>query len=536
VSSPIKRAETAQARKIFPISKVDPKDTKIEVNCRSIKPILVYFEEKYGSGKLEDFIYSTKMDIGYLEDRNNWVSYEYFCGLLDALVRYTGDPMSPFVAGTYGTKRECFGGVANLFMQLGSPGTAYKMIVDLTHTVSKVGRLKMVELNRNNCTITLLDHHRQVRNNCLIFQGLLSAVPTLWNLPPATVKEVQCSIKGGDSCIYYITWQNKRLHMWGAIGIAAGLAADFLLYVYGMPFASVFALAALPLIGYLAGRIIDYKRTVAELAGTNEKDSNDLLGSIKTIEKLNADLQAKVEQRTNELRNALDELQRSHERLVRSEKMASVGRLAAGMAHELNNPVGALRSYIQDIMEDTTLEDPRWERLSRAEKATGRCKRLVNDLLTFARESKDSRSVDINSIVEKAFLTARDEIAGDRVKFSKEFEAGLPFIKVDPLQIQQVIMNMIMNAYDAIKDKGAIVIKTHRLDNAIAISISDTGCGIPKEIQDKVFDPFFTTKAPGKGTGLGLAISYDIIKRFNGDIQLKSEKDVGSTFLITLPI
>ena len=155
--------------------------------------------------------------------------------------------------------------------------------------------------------------------------------------------------------------------------------------------------------GYFLGRRWDYRIALKDSININEKESKDLMESIETIEKLNIELQEKVERRTAELHDsnvklqkALDELEKSQDLLIRSEKMASVGRLAAGMAHELNNPVGAIRNYIQDVLEDIPSDDPQHERLERAEKATGRCKRLVGDLLTFSRESKELKLVNIN--------------------------------------------------------------------------------------------------------------------------------------------
>ena len=527
-------------RKIYPISKIDPNDTKIELNCRTVKSTLLYFEEKYGRKKLEEFIYDTKMNLDYLEDRNNWISYDYFCRLLAKLVEYTNDPKAPFIAGTYSTKnqKELYGSLGRFYSRLNSPSTTYKLIVEFASRCTKINEFRISNLKKNSCTISLRfsGNYKQDKNNCLNVQGLLASFPTMWGLPLAKVRETRCAAEGGDSCIYEISWRNRPSRLYGLLGLLIGLVFVYVVNTFLATSINILALIMIPLVGYLIGRIKDYRVTIKEIADINEKESKDLMESIETIEKLNIELQDKVEKRTGELRKALNELKKSQDQLIHSEKMASVGRLAAGMAHELNNPVGAVRNYIQDMLEDIPADSPLWERLMRVEKATGRCKRIVSDLLAFARENKESKMVDINGIIEKTLEGAQEEISNPKITISKELEPDLPEVKADPLQIQQVFMNLIMNASDAIKGEGQVIVRTSKTPRNIIVEISDTGEGIPEEIQDKIFDPFFTTKAPGKGTGLGLAISYNIIKRFNGDIRVKSQKGTGATFTIILPL
>ena len=526
-------------RKRYSVSKIDPNDTKIELNCRSVKPILLYLEEKYGREKMEEFIYDTKISLDYLQDRNNWISYEYFCRLLEKLVQYARDSKAPFTAGTYAAKKECFGALESFFSSLGTTAGTYKLGLEFALRYTKIGVFKMLELKKNYCMVEVryFSNYRQNKNNCLNLQGIFASVPSLWNLPLAKIKETQCAAKGADSCVYKISWQNKPSHLLGLLGTLIALIFVYTAEPILKTRVNAFPMAAIiPIFGYLVGRIGDYKITLKDIVDIREKESRDLIESIETIEKLNIELQEKVEQRTEELQKALDELRKSQNQLVQSEKLASVGRLAAGMAHELNNPVGAIRNFIQDVLEDMPQGDPKRERLERAEKATGRCKRLVNDLLTFSRESKELKSVDINDIVGSALADAEVQIANPNIRISKELKPDLPKINIDPFQIQQVLMNIIMNAADAIKKEGRITVKTSSSPENIFVEISDTGEGIPAEIQNKIFDPFFTTKAPGKGKGLGLAISYNIVKRFNGDIHVKSEKDKGATFTITLPL
>lgn len=517
-----------------PAVDINPNDTKIELNCRTVKPILIYFEERYGRKALKEFIDKTGLNLEYFEDNSNWISYDYWRRLLKALVEYTGDPNTPFVAGTYTAKKSSYGSLETYFSRLGTPATAYRLMAEFGARYNKIVKTEVTKLKKNSCTITLryFDSYKQDKNNCLYVQGTFASFPTFWNLPPAKIKHIQCAAAGADSCVYELSWTNKNSYVCGLSGLLAGA---LLIFFFGKEW-GVFIWMGVLIIGYLAGRIKDYRNSLKNSIKVNERESKDLIDSIETIEKMNIELQDKVERRTRELKDALEELRKSQHQLIQSEKMATVGRLAAGMAHELNNPVGAIRNYVQDVLEDITPQNSLWPRLKSAEKATGRCKRIVNDLLSFSRESKQTEEVDINHTIKKVITNAKEDILKPGIKIVKELEPDLPKVRADSVQLRQVFMNIIMNAADAIKDKGQITVKTGIVPGGISVEVSDTGMGIPRELRSKIFDPFVTTKAPGKGVGLGLAISYNIIKRFDGEINVTAGRNNGATFTITLPV
>ncbi|MFH1836517.1 MAG: ATP-binding protein [Candidatus Omnitrophota bacterium] len=532
-------------KKIYPLSKVSVDDTRVELNCRAVKAIILYFGNIYGQQELENFVYKTQMSLDYLEDPHNWISFDYFCRLLKSLVEYTGDPKAPYNAGIYTCKVKTFGALSNIASRFGSPRSMYKLTVEVSPMYAKMDTFSISDLKRNSCTITLRMNkgYKQDKNNCLNLQGTFASIPLLWNLPQAKVKEEECSADGKEACVYKVTWKNKPSHLFGILGFLAGLVALASVKLYFFNESLFTLLSLLPIVGLFIGKNMAYKKVLSENLNANEEESKDLLESLLTIEKLNIELQGKVEKRTEELnasneelKMALTKLKESQEQLIQSEKMASVGQLAAGMAHELNNPVGAIRNYLQDILEDTKKDDPRWERIKSAEKATWRCRKIVSELLTFARESYEGEATDINVIIESLITHAKEGISNPKIVIINELTPALPRVRVDGPQIKQVLMNIIMNAADAIEEEGAINIKTSSNGPNLLIEITDTGTGISKDIQTKIFDPFFTTKPPGKGTGLGLAISYNIINRFNGNIQVKSEEGQGSAFLITLPV
>ena len=220
-------------------------------------------------------------------------------------------------------------------------------------------------------------------------------------------------------------------------------------------------------------------------------------------------------------------------RLIQSEKLFMLGKLAAGVAHEINNPLTIISLHTQ-IMLKKTWDEKTDSRLKIINKETKRVARIVKSLLEFAHQSEPKiGSVDINREIDNVLNVLEPQFDGTKITTDLE---PLPFIMADREQIQQAIMNMLTNSIQSITTDGEISIKTAAKHDHIEISIIDNGCGIPRDNIGRIFDPFFTTKKPGEGTGLGLSICYGIIKKHNGSIDVKSEVGTGTTFTIRLPI
>ncbi|HLB24836.1 MAG TPA: ATP-binding protein, partial [Nitrospirota bacterium] len=221
--------------------------------------------------------------------------------------------------------------------------------------------------------------------------------------------------------------------------------------------------------------------------------------------------------------------------LVEAEKHASVGILAAGVAHEINNPLTAVLTFSNLLLEQMPKEDPRYERMRMVARETERARHIVRQLMGLAKETplalaKKNVNQPIRDIVES--LLAQGEL--DDVDFHLNLSPDLPLVMADCGQIGQVVLNLILNALHSITPPGAIEVLTRTDGRYVDIEVSDTGCGIPAEHLGRVFDSFFTTKS--KGTGLGLAVSYRIVKRHGGDIEVRSEEGKGSTFTVRLPL
>jgi two-component system, NtrC family, sensor kinase len=286
------------------------------------------------------------------------------------------------------------------------------------------------------------------------------------------------------------------------------------------------------------------------LADTIVKPINYLVKVSKRISQ--GDFSVKVEERS---RNEIGELEktfslmasslqeRDHEikrlneqRLMRSEKLASIGRLAAGIAHEINNPLTAVLTFSSLLLRKAV--EPQKEKLEIIVKETTRCREIVRGLLNFARQNEPLKQIcSVNDIIENALSLTRNQIkvSESRVAVIKEF-GDLPAISIDPNQMLEAFINIIINAIDAMSGGGTLRVTTLKMDGEgkIEIRFTDTGCGIPKEHLEQIFDPFFTTKEPGKGTGLGLAVTYGIVERHQGTIDVESEVGKGTTFTIRL--
>jgi signal transduction histidine kinase/iron only hydrogenase large subunit-like protein len=246
----------------------------------------------------------------------------------------------------------------------------------------------------------------------------------------------------------------------------------------------------------------------------------------------------------DQLRVALKEVEESHsqlaaaqEALVQSEKLASMGQLAAGIAHEVNNPLGVVLMYSHLLLDECEPKAKMRDDLVMIAEQADRCKKIVAGLLHFARQNKVCRApTDLCELVDRAMRVVN---VPEKIHLRIEHDLSDPIVEIDRDQIVQVLTNLVSNAIAAMENGGDLVIKTHGDEHWARLSVSDTGVGIPPENAKKIFDPFFTTKQMGKGTGLGLAVTYGIVKMHCGDIRVDSQADptkgpTGTTFTVTL--
>jgi PAS domain S-box-containing protein len=236
--------------------------------------------------------------------------------------------------------------------------------------------------------------------------------------------------------------------------------------------------------------------------------------------------------------NMEKKLQQTHLQLVSSEKMASLGKLAAGIAHEINNPLGGILIYSSLMIEDLTETDPKRGDLSRIVQEASRCKDIVKSLLEFARQTEPKMEpTDINRAITDGLFFLENQALFHNVHIIKKLDPFLPFIRGNASQLKQVLINIIVNAAEAMHGNGTLTITSYPSQDrkSVFLEFMDTGEGIAEENLTRIFDPFFTTKAVGKGTGLGLSTSYGIVESHGGKIRVKSKVGEGTTFTIELP-
>lgn len=246
----------------------------------------------------------------------------------------------------------------------------------------------------------------------------------------------------------------------------------------------------------------------------------------------------------------ITERKQTEEELSRSEKLASLGQLAASVAHEVNNPLAGIMVYVKLLLKKYRNGEIQSEstegQLVKIEKELDRTTRIIRNLLDFARQSEPSmRPIEINKVIEAALLLVGNQINLENISLEKELDPGLPLVLADADKIQQVLINIILNSIQAMPEGGKLTISTSTTDsikikdtfkNCVRIDIRDTGVGIPKENLHKLFTPFFTTKEKGTGVGLGLSVVHGIIGKHKGKIDVESEPNVGTTFSIYLEV
>jgi len=338
-----------------------------------------------------------------------------------------------------------------------------------------------------------------------------------------------------------IIWQ--RIVPMGLIIISGGIGITFLLSKYFVAPLKHMASITLDIARGDLTRTVDIRSDdeIGQLSLNFNNMTRALKVSYDEKENIMAQLRENVnnlEKANKELVNINEQLSETQDRLVRSEKLAVVGKLASGVGHELRNPLGAIKTALY-IIRKTNLNNNVINNSQKSnqlfeiiEKETERSVKIVNDLLGFSRTAKPAVSpADIKLIIESSL--SRVKIPAN-IEEKVLLEEPLPLISVDATQIDQVFVNLIQNACDAMQKGGLLTIHARKENEFLAVTFTDTGCGIPENAKNKIFDPLFTTKP--KGMGLGLAISANIIQRHEGYIDLKSKEGEGASFIVKLPI
>jgi signal transduction histidine kinase len=246
---------------------------------------------------------------------------------------------------------------------------------------------------------------------------------------------------------------------------------------------------------------------------------------------------AEISAANQQLAESLRKVQEAQEQLVQSGKLAAVGQLAGGLAHEINNPLGVILGFAQGIHRRLKEGDPLFMPVGSIVREGLRCKALVQELLTFSRTARKSNEpCELNQVVESALFLVETKARTLGIAVVQELAADLPTIEANPIQLQQVVVNLGTNALDAMGEGGILTVRTGRCAGGLEIAVKDTGSGIPPEVVARMFEPFFTTKEVGKGTGLGLSLVHEMVRQHGGTIVVDTEVGRGTTMRIELPV
>jgi signal transduction histidine kinase len=320
--------------------------------------------------------------------------------------------------------------------------------------------------------------------------------------------------------------------------------------------------------GRLLGVIALSRQGVEHPFAENDRQRLGLFTSHAAIAMENARLYREVQEHAEALERRVEErtraLKETQVELVQSAKLAAVGTLAAGVAHELNQPLTVIRGYAQGLLAEDSLDAEVKTDLDRIQAQTIRMAKIINHLRDFSRQSRGIlEPVVLNEVIEAAFTLVSQQLHLRNIKVVTELDPALPMVRGDRVQLEQVFLNLITNARDAMQPQGGgrLTVTTRRVDWStgqlvdssrpidqstarpldasagwLEAAVADTGPGVPEAIQDRIFDPFFTTKEVGQGTGLGLSISYGIVREHGGEIRAENRPEGGAVFVVRLPL
>jgi signal transduction histidine kinase len=504
-----------------------------EISCRFLTPLLDAAEAEQRTAGLNDLLAHWSLSLAELRDSSNWVSLR-FC---EALIEWLGSELGADVLAERVTRavfsRRAMGGMYPVARALGSPRVGYAALPRLLTRLSKVSVATLSDIRPGAAELiyrpSLPEYKARSPLFCYLRKAQLAAGPTLWKLPPARVEETECQARGSDHCRYKIRWV-ERTSAWGfLVGLLIG-AAFALVALRGSWTAIIAAIA-----GGAVGRIWDLRAHERELQSFVQEHTEELKQALENmdrrfveLQKAKAEVDVRVEQRTAELRTAT-------EKRVHIEKLAVLGTLAAGLAHEVRNPANAIvnglrpvHRYLKEIQGDPDYLTS----VQIAIDAGDQIARLVGDLLDVGRTDRGLEPWDPHQGIEAAIrlLSHRTQ----HVSFDRDFKFRGEILGRPPA-LNQIFLNLFDNALRAAGEGGRVRVASRPDREGVEIIVADSGPGVPPDLAQRIFDPFFTTREIGEGTGLGLHFSRQVAYDHGGSLDLITAPGWGACFKLWLP-
>jgi signal transduction histidine kinase len=530
----------------YPLSSVAVTDTAKELKCNLAGPILGYLRDRHGEDVMRKVVRDTQMNHTYLQHTSNWISFGYYCRLLHRMSEVANDPEAPFEACRYYNDQRTMNILGAFLGHLGSPGTCFRLVAQF-HRLWESGltNFTIEEQSPGSCIMHVRNRkYPQDKLNCQAIRGYLSSCPTFFNLPFGQVEELACACDGADACTYQLRWQVPRRHGLGrGVNWCCAVATLAIFALAGFNIWSGVLSVSVLIMGLTLSQALFVRSQLKESRVQNERQAASLLESMSNTERLNEKLQQTIEIRTQELeetnahlQSAMSELKASQRQKIQQERQAAVGILAAGIAHEINSPLNGIGLSVQ-AFEESEIRDPALADLvTTARDGVRKCKRLVNQLLSFSREQPGEDLTDLPVAVRQAVRQFEADGAANRgVTVELKIAPDLPASPMETLQIEQIILNLLSNAAKAMGGQGGVNLELAAVDRGVRLTVADQGRGMPRDVARHIFDPFFKGPQSG-GLGLGLSITRDLVQRNGGSITCLSDEGRGTTFQIEFPV
>jgi signal transduction histidine kinase len=503
-----------------------------ELSCRYVIPLLDLADAEGRAPGVDALLARWNVTRPELRDESNWVSLRFCEDLVDWLGREIGAErlVESITRSVYAPR--ALGVMYPVLRAFGSPRVGYGAMTSLVPRMNKVSAVAVNWIRRGAAEIVYRPARPELTERsplvCLLRKAQLAAGPTLWGLPPARLEEKECQSRGGDSCRYEVRWVERGSLRGLFLGLLVGAALSFALHGF---LATVVALVA----GGAVGRIFDLRAHGRELGAFVDEQTRALTAALDTTERRFVELQAakaevdaRVEQRTAELRTAT-------EQRVHTEKLAVLGTLAAGLAHEVRNPANAIVNGLRPVeryLAETNGDADCAVAVHIAIDAGLQIADLVGDLLDVGRTDRGLEPWDPHQGIEAAIrlLSHRTQ----HVSFDRDFRFQGAILGRPPA-LNQIFLNLFDNAVRAAGEGGRVRVSSRPDREGVEILIADSGPGIPPELAQRIFDPFFTTREVGDGTGLGLHFSRQVAYDHGGSLDLVSAPGWGACFKLWLP-
>jgi signal transduction histidine kinase len=504
----------------------------LELSCRYLAPLLDIVEQEKWVDDMTQFLAPWTVDFATLRERENWVSLRFSEALVDWMAARLGpDELATRVTRTVYSPA-ALGYLYPLLRAFGSPRAGYSRLPQLVPMMNKVSDVRTSYVRRGAAAIEYRPAAPQYRERsplvCRLRKEQLAAGPTIWALPPAQVDETACQANGAESCRYELKWVERAPWRGTLVGIIGGLLASVVLPHGWSVLLTLIAGGAL-------GRMWDLRVHTRELEAFVREQREGLRAALEVLERRFVELEeakaavdAKVEQRTIELRIAT-------EKRVHTEKLAILGTLAAGLAHEVRNPANAIVTGLRPVKRHLVslgADSDQIEMVDIAIDAGEQISKLVSDLLDAGRTDRGLEPWDPHQGIETAIRLLSHGTSG--LQFVRDF-AFVGKIIGRPPALNQIFLNLLDNAIRAAGDKGTVQIVSRAEAGGVAITIADNGPGIDPEVAPLIFDPFLTTRAVGQGTGLGLHFSRQVAYDHGGTLDLVVASGAGACFRLWLP-